>query len=124
MCLYTGKCTKSALGNEGGKYTLSCQWFNDGSSEWEQWHIDSYEQMNAAGRFINDARNTQYTNNCTWDRNGLSNEPHAVVGKYYLGVYATRDIMQGEELFMSYGDEYWIWFEDTLRGQLLDRANF
>ena len=63
--------------------------------------IPTYEKMNAAGRFINDARNTQYTNNCTWDRNGLSNEPHAVVGKYYLGVYATRDIMQGEELFMS-----------------------
>ena len=60
VCLYTGKCTKSALGNEGGKYMLSCQWFNDGSSEWEQWHIDSYvREDECCGPFYQ--RRTQYS---------------------------------------------------------------
>lgn len=45
---------------------------------------------------INDSYNTEYTNNC--EIRIIDNN---------VEIWSIRDIQKGEELFMSYGDEYW-----------------
>ena len=121
VCIYTGECTKVSIGRGGNKWMLACSWYNAETDAVEQWYIDSFDQYNAAGRWINDARNTEYSNNCTWERN-CSNEPHITVGKYYVNIVATRDIKKGEELLMSYGANYWQTHENMLKGTMHDRV--
>ncbi len=45
---------------------------------------------------INDSHNSQYTNNC-----------EIRINNYNIEIWSIRNIEKGEELFMSYGNEYW-----------------
>jgi hypothetical protein len=45
---------------------------------------------------INDSYQSQYTTNCEF-----------IIENKTVSVYSIRDIQPGEELFISYGDQYW-----------------
>ena len=45
---------------------------------------------------INDSHNSQFTNNC-----------EIRINNYNIEIWSIINIDKGEELFMSYGDEYW-----------------
>ena len=119
VCVYTGECRKGRIGRFGNKFMLECSWYNAESDKWEDWYIDSYDPYNAAGRFLNDAHNTEYANNCSWDGT-CSSAVHTFVRKYYVNIRALEDIAKGEELLMSYGANYWQMHEKYIKGKMHD----
>ena len=75
--------------------------------------IDSLDLLEVKGRYMNDPLNeTLY--NVKWSRS-LDN-----VAQLRCGVVATRDIIAGEEIFVSYGSDYWL--SSSIEGSVLSSA--
>jgi SET domain-containing protein len=51
---------------------------------------------------INDAKNSQFENNCEFRI-----IEHKIKKNSKICLYSIKDIKKGNELFASYGDEYW-----------------
>ena len=58
--------------------------------------IDAVNYPRCYMAMLNDVVNSNYKPNCEF-----------IVSGDHVSVWSTRDIHQGEELFISYGDDYW-----------------
>ena len=107
VCVYTGKCVNITDGMRS-RYLLQVEWWNNITSTMERWFLDSEHWDNACGRYINDCigtewedmYNVRYVTRC-------SRTPHPIYSRWYVEVVAIVDIHIGEELFASYGQQYW-----------------
>jgi hypothetical protein len=95
---YEGKLEKSN-GRCVGDYSFSLN---------RMWYLDARFFPRAYMAMINDSKGSKYKNNCefvtlTMDEDGKKLSPKD--RKIFL--QATRDIKAGEELYASYGDDYW-----------------
>lgn len=72
--------------------------------------IDAKKTMRALARYANDARGLSrikgVTNNCDYVNDGL---------KAYIE--SKKDIQPGEEILVSYGDEYWKVIRDNIKAE-------
>jgi len=68
---------------------------------WDGMFMDARDQPSHdnIGRYVNDARNTEWDNNCRFamDAGGKS-----------MFIETLREISEGEELLVDYGDDYWL----------------
>jgi len=62
--------------------------------------IDAMRRKTAIARYANDAKGHS-------KKQGVSNNSEFVVESKRVFIYAKRDILKGEEIFVSYGSEYW-----------------
>ena len=72
--------------------------------------LDSEEWHNYPGRFANDTRNEQTCNVEVFEGKETVTIELACLHQFCLSVdiVAKRDIRENEELFLAYGDEYWL----------------
>jgi len=49
-------------------------------------------------RYVNDSRNSKFSNNCRWAISYLTKK---------VFIVSTQDINQNDELFIDYGEDYW-----------------
>lgn len=103
VCYYTGSRhhyqSQKRLKNR--EYILELQngWSTFGSDEQTDRFVDPFPNMDVLARFINDSKiEGQY--NVAYEH---SQEPRI----WHCPVVAQRDIVAGEELFVSYGHRYW-----------------
>jgi hypothetical protein len=64
------------------------------------------EPFREQGRWINDARGTDYEYNCAWEDDHEEEPPRP------LFVVTTKPVKKGEEFFINYGNQYWETRED------------
>ena len=97
---YAGKLTKaddSCVGDYS--FTLT-----------KTWYIDARSYPRAYTAMINDSHNSSFTNNCEFETITVDEDNNKLKGKNQrICLKASRDIYMGEELFASYGEEYWNW---------------
>lgn len=62
--------------------------------------IDAFLYPRCYMAMINDARGSIFDNNCDFKINDK---------ELIVEVWSIRDIKDGEELFINYGSEYWVW---------------
>lgn len=78
----------------------------------EEHVIDASREDDSLGRYANDAHGLKRVR-------GLLNNARFVEEGYRVYIVATRDIRKGEEIFVSYGKEYW----DVIRSNMaIDKA--
>ena len=75
--------------------------------------IDPLDLLEVKGRYMNDPLNETLYNVC-WSRS-MDN-----VAQLRCGVVATRDIIAGEEIFVSYGSDYWL--SSSIEGSVLSSS--
>lgn len=58
---------------------------------------------------INDTFGSNYHHNCKFiiNKNKLNDDDNDSDSKYNVEVWSIKDILKDEELYISYGDEYW-----------------
>lgn len=72
------------------------------------WYLDARRYPRAYTAMINDSYKSKYTTNCEFAKISHDDEGNKLSSKNRkISLEATRDIMPGEELFASYGEEYW-----------------
>jgi len=67
-----------------------------------KYFIDAKEFPRCYIAMINDAKNSQFENNCEFRI-----IEHKIKKNSKICLYSIKDIKKGNELFASYGDEYW-----------------
>jgi len=107
VCMYSGMCVDYVSVTDRSDYILEILWLNVMTGEQETWYLDASNKDNAAGRWVNDARNTQYSNNVHYTNYPLKRHP-LNPRIYYVWMKALCKIAQGDEFFVSYSeDKYW-----------------
>ena len=106
VCTYSGTCDSHLYQNNRSQYVLTVPWVNPETKQSENWIIDSVDKDNTAGRYLNDPRGTDKSVNVIF-----TDQPHTIhpvlTHRYYINVVACKDIKQGEELLVDYGEDYW-----------------
>ena len=111
--------TKEVDESTDSAYILSGKLYNPTLKKHEVRYLDSYDETNAIGRFINDAYDTYdadsekipkvfrtcFTTNVGY-RTVINPDPHPLFG-YYMEIFALRDIPRHSELFARHGEGYW-----------------
>ena len=69
-------------------------------------YLDAEDPCHFEGRYINDARHSQYKTNARFAA-GYGFNICASTGYVWVRIYATRAIKAGEELFIDYGKDFW-----------------
>jgi SET domain-containing protein len=67
-----------------------------------KYFIDAKEFPRCFIAMINDAKNSQFENNCEFRIIEKKIKKNSIIC-----LYSIKDIKKGDELFASYGDEYW-----------------
>ena len=106
ICWYSGTCAMKLDPNNTSDFILDVEWTNPDTKATEVWYLDAINPNTSAGRWANDAINTEFENNARYESGPLVQHPKDK-DTYYVFVTATRDIWKGEEIFISYGDPYW-----------------
>jgi hypothetical protein len=106
ICWYSGTCTRNVDKHNKSEFILDVIWVDPKTRLKQTWYLDSFDNNNSAGRWGNDAHNTQYGNNAEFTNGPLLKHP-LIEDKLYVFIRATRDIIRGEEIFIPYGDAYW-----------------
>lgn len=106
ICWYSGTCKKKLDPNNTSDFILDVEWTNPVTGDAEVWYLDSINPNNSAGRWANDAINTEFENNARYENGPLVQHPKDK-DTYYVFVTAKRDIWKGEEILISYGNAYW-----------------
>ena len=73
--------------------------------------LDAADPVHFEGRYINDARHTQFKTNARFAANYTTNTC-SNTGFKWVRIYATRRIRAGEEVFLNYGKSFWTGFEN------------
>lgn len=70
-------------------------------------YLDSLASIGVCvGRYMNDARFTEFDNNCRFGRNRVPYwDPN--IEMYWTPIFVTANIPKGNELFVTYGSKYW-----------------
>ena len=68
--------------------------------------LDAADPKHFEGRNINDARFSKFKVNARFSA-GYTTNICSTTGFYWVRIYATRKIKAGEEIFISYGDDFW-----------------
>lgn len=72
------------------------------------WYIDARKYPRSYMAMINDSHNSTFIDNCMFETITIDENGKKLCGKNRrICLKATRDIYMGEELFASYGEEYW-----------------
>ena len=74
--------------------------------------LDAADPVHFEGRYINDARRTQFKTNARFAANYTTNTC-SNTGFKWVRIYATRRIRVGEEIFLNYGKAFWTGFENN-----------
>jgi SET domain-containing protein len=95
---YEGKLIK-ANGDDVGDYSFTLT---------KCWYLDAVKYPRAYIAMINDAHNSKFNNNCEFVVLSKDKDGNVLRGKNQrIYLQAIRDIYMGEELYASYGEEYW-----------------
>ena len=68
--------------------------------------LDAKDLKHFEGRYINDATRSKFKVNARFAANYIT-ETDSATGFKWVRIYATRNIKAGEEIFLSYGKEFW-----------------
>ena len=74
----------------------------------KKWYVDARKFPRSYVAMINDAHGSKFNNNCEFRKMCKDDEGNKLTGKdIKICLFALRDIHCGEELYASYGPEYW-----------------
>lgn len=100
VCLYKGKVTTDRKSNKASLYLM--QVWSDSDVI-----IDSDDPLSCLGRYLNTLTNKQKVK-YGYDFNVECMEPEFHCKIKYLEISACKDIYDGEEMFLEYGDNYYV----------------
>ena len=101
ICMYSGELKDVDKSNDSD-YIVDVKVTTKGVEE--EKYLDAVALDNTAGRYINDARKSNYENNARYDE---VVHYHSLIKKHYVRVIATRPIPKDSEIFNDYGKHYW-----------------
>ena len=69
-------------------------------------YLDAADKRHFEGRYINDARNSQFKTNARFAA-GYTTNTCSATGLVWVRIYAKKSIKAGEEIFLNYGAAFW-----------------